>query len=51
VWKKVFNWSEVHLSEVTSYIIHILVGKISTVFLQILEYLLTDQGLKSPEQG
>ena len=22
--KKVFNWSEVHLSEVTSYIIHIL---------------------------
>ena len=25
VRKKVFNWSEVHLSEVTSYVIHILV--------------------------
>ena len=29
----------------------ILVGKISTVFLQILEYLLTDQGFESPEQS
>ena len=29
----------------------ILVGKISTVFLQILEYLLTDQGFESPSQS
>ena len=29
----------------------ILVGKISSVFLQILEYLLTDQGFESPSQS
>ena len=32
IWKKtvekVFNWSEVHLSEVTSYKVHILVVKV-----------------------
>jgi hypothetical protein len=27
VRKKLFNWSEVHLSEVTSYIIHILIDE------------------------